>query len=59
MSWKKELDLNSLEVFGGVFESEQAFEEYVKSDDGVAKRIMEDLYLQGDFIGAPRSPARN
>lgn len=51
MSWKKELDLNCLEVFGGVFESEQSVEEYMKNDDGVAKRIMEDLYLQGDFIG--------
>lgn len=52
MSWNKELDLNCLEVFGGVFESEEALKEYMKSDDGTPKRIMEDLYLEGDFIGA-------
>ncbi len=45
------LDMNCLEVFGGIFESEQAVEEYMKIVDGKPQRFMEELYLQGDFAG--------
>lgn len=43
--------MNCLTVFGGVFESEQAVEEYMKIIDGKPERFMKDLYLQGDFSG--------
>lgn len=45
------LDENCLEVFGGLFESEQAVEEYMKIVDGKPKRFMEELFLQGEFVG--------
>lgn len=45
------LDENMLEVFGGIFESQQAAEEFMKIVDGKPKRFMEELYLQGDFTG--------
>ena len=45
------LDKNMLEVFGGIFESQQAAEEFMKIVDGKPKRFMEELFLQGDFIG--------
>ena len=45
------LDKNMLEVFGGIFESQQAAEEFMKIVDGTPKRFMEELCLQGDFIG--------
>ena len=44
-------DQNMLEVFGGIFESLQAAEEFMKIEDGKPKRFMEELYLQGDFTG--------
>ena len=47
----REMDLLNLEVFAGVFESEQDVEEYVRIVDGKPKRLMDDLYLQGEFIG--------
>ena len=47
----KRMDSLNLEVFAGVFESEQAVEEYVRIVDGKPKQLMDDLYLQGDFIG--------
>lgn len=45
------IDKNMLEVFGGIFESQQAAEEFMKIVDGKPKRFMDELYLQGDFIG--------
>ena len=45
------IDKNMLEVFGGIFESQQAAEEFMKIVDGKPKRFMEELYLQGDFTG--------
>ena len=47
----RRFDLSNLEVFGGVFESEQALQEYMGSDPEKPGRLMEDLYLWGDFIG--------
>ncbi len=44
-------DKNMLEIFGGIFESQQAAEEFMKIVDGKPKRFMEELYLQGDFTG--------
>lgn len=45
------IDKNNLEIFGGIFESQQAAENFMKIEDGIPKRFMEELYLQGDFIG--------
>lgn len=45
------LDENMAEIFGGIFESQQAAEEYFKLVDGKPKRLMDELYLQGDFTG--------
>ena len=45
------MDLTNLEVFAGVFETEKSVEEYVRIVDGKPKRLMDDLYLQGEFIG--------
>jgi len=45
------LDKNALACFGGIFESQQAAEEFMKIEDGRPKRFMEELCLQGDFIG--------
>lgn len=45
------LDENMAEIFGGIFESQQAAEEYFKLVDGKPKRFMDELYLQGDFTG--------
>ena len=39
---------NILEIFGGIFESQQAAEDFMKIVDGKPKRFMEELYLQGD-----------
>ena len=44
-------DKNKLEIFGGIFESQQAAEDFMKIVDGMPKRFMEELYLQGDFVG--------
>ncbi len=44
-------DKNILAVFGGIFESQQAAEDYMKIIDGAPRRFMEELYLQGDFTG--------
>ena len=44
-------DKNILELFGGIFESQQAAEDFMKIVDGVPKRFMDELYLQGDFTG--------
>lgn len=45
------IDKNNAEIFGGIFESQQAAEEYFKLVDGKPKRFMDELYLQGDFTG--------
>lgn len=45
------LDENMAEIFGGIFESQQAAEEYFKLVDGKPKRFMDELYLKGDFTG--------
>lgn len=45
------LDENMAEIFGGIFESQQAAGEYFKLVDGKPKRFMDELYLQGDFTG--------
>lgn len=44
-------DDNMLEVFAGIFESQQAAEEYMKIIDGKPQKLMDDLYLKGDFSG--------
>ena len=44
-------DKDKLEIFGGIFESQQAAEDFMKTADGIPKRFMEELYLQGDFAG--------
>ena len=44
-------DKNQLEIFGGIFESQQAVEDFMKIVDGIPKRFMEELYLLGDFVG--------
>ncbi len=44
-------DKNILELFGGIFESQQAAEDFMKIVDGVPKRFMDELYLQGNFTG--------
>ena len=40
------LDKNMLEIFGGIFESQQAAEEFMKIVDGKPKRFMEELLSQ-------------
>ena len=44
-------DKNILAIFGAIFESQQAAEDFMKIVDGKPKRFMEELYLQGDFAG--------
>lgn len=44
-------DENQLEIFGGIFESQQAAEDFMKIEAGIPKRFMEELYLRGDFLG--------
>ncbi len=44
-------DKNKLAIFGAIFESQQAAEDFMKIVDGKPKRFMEELYLQGDFVG--------
>lgn len=44
-------DENMLGIFGGIFETQQAAEDFMKITDGKPKRFMEELYLQGDFTG--------
>lgn len=44
-------DENVAEIFGGIFESEQAAKEYFSLVDGRPERFMSELYLQGDFTG--------
>ena len=39
-------DKNKLEIFGGIFESQQADEDFMKIVDGMPKRFMEELYLK-------------
>jgi len=45
-------DNNHLEVFGGIFPSRQAAEEFFALEDGRPRRFMEALCLQGDFTGS-------
>lgn len=45
------LDDNTLEIFGGIFESREAAEDYMKIVNGRPERFMDELYLQGDFQG--------
>ena len=44
-------DKNMLELFGEIFESEQAAKGFMKIEDGKPKQFMEELFLQGDFKG--------
>lgn len=44
-------DENMAEIFGGIFESRQAAEEYMQLVNGKPERFMDELYLQGDFTG--------
>lgn len=45
------LDQNCLEVFGGIFPSREAAEAFMGLESGRPGRFMEELYLQGEFIG--------
>ena len=45
------MDENSLAVYGGIFKSKQAAEEYMQIVDGKPQRFMDELYLTGDFNG--------
>ena len=45
------MDQNSAAIYGGVFESLEAAQEYMKLIDGKPKSFMDDMYLQGDFHG--------
>lgn len=49
--WNEKIDIDCLEVFGGNFQSEQDVEKYMEIINGKPERFMEELYLQGDFIG--------
>ena len=43
--------MNCLEVFGGNFKSLQDVEKYMEIINGKPEKFMEELYLQGDFLG--------
>ena len=45
------MDENCLEVWGANFASQQEAEEFMKLEDGVPKRFMEELSLDGKFSG--------
>lgn len=45
------IDMNCLEVFGGNFKSLQDVEKYMEIINGKPEKFMEELYLQGDFVG--------
>lgn len=45
------MDENCLEVWGANFASQQDAEEFMKLEDGVPKRFMEELHLDGKFSG--------
>ena len=51
MGYNKALDENCLEVFAGVFKSQQDVEDFLQITDGVPKGLMENLYLVGEFSG--------
>lgn len=51
MGYSKALDEDCLEVFAGVFKSQQDVEDFLQMTDGVPKGLMEKLYLEGEFIG--------
>lgn len=51
MGFNKELDKNGLEVFAGVFKSQQDVEDFLQITDGVPKGLMDKLYLEGEFSG--------
>ena len=45
------MDKNSAAVYGGIFDSLEAAQEYMQLVDGVPKRFMDDMYLRGEFSG--------
>ena len=45
------MDKDSLAVYAGVFQNEQAAIDYMQLKDGKPMRFMEDMYLTGDFCG--------
>lgn len=45
------MDENCLEVWGANFASRQEAEDFMKLEDGIPKRFMEELYLDGKFSG--------
>lgn len=51
MGYIRALDKDCLEVFAGVFKSQQDVEDFLQITDGVPKGLMEKLYLEGEFIG--------
>lgn len=45
------IDKNYISVFAGNFPSKESAEDYMAIKDGKPKRFMEELFLEGDFIG--------
>ena len=45
------MDENCPEVWGANFASQQETEDFMKSEDGIPKRFMKELYLDGKFSG--------
>lgn len=45
------MDENCLEVWGGNFASRQEAEDFMKLEDGIPKRFMDELHLDGKFSG--------
>lgn len=46
-----DMDYNSLEVYGGIFNSLQDAEDFMKIVDGKPQRFYDELFLQRDFKG--------
>lgn len=46
-----DMDKNCLSIFGANFESQQEAEDFMRIVDGKPQRFMDELFLQGDFIG--------
>lgn len=47
-----DMDHNCLEVYGGIFNSLQDAEEFMKIVDGKPQRFYDELFLEGDFKGS-------
>lgn len=41
-----------LEVFGGIFPSQEAAEEFMALEDGIPRRFLRELYLREEFTGS-------